>query len=214
MIDAYRCGSWLELAGRLRAVPAGLLLPSRMPTRMSTPAHLFVTMQKLQTHVGCNKRGGSANRASHLLRLFLNLSLLSLLAFSATLQASEGFQSVRLDLVCVEQPMRAVAFGAPGKLSYGEQAPKESDPIDVLVTKNRPGEDFNYDFASIESSAGDLETAEAIWLTGKQIEAQQGRFKINLENLVMTLTETDPDGSARFRRFDCKERAAVESTSD
>jgi hypothetical protein len=170
MIDAYRCSSWFERRGRLRAEPAGFLLT-----------------------------------------LFLNLSLLALLAFSATLQASEGFQPERLDLICVEQPMRAVAFGAPGELSYGEQAPKETDPVDVLVTKSRPGEDFNYDFAIIESGAGYLESKEAIWLTGKQVEAQQGRFKINLENLIMTLTETDPDGGARFRRFECRERAAEET---
>ncbi|MEA3640721.1 MAG: hypothetical protein VBE63_12360 [Lamprobacter sp.] len=136
------------------------------------------------------------------------------MASGATLQASEGFESERLDLICIEQPMRVVAFGAPGELSYDEQAPKESDPIDVLVTKSRPGEDFNYDFASIQSSADDLETEEAIWLTGKQVEAQQGRFKINFENLMMTLTEIDPDGSARFRRFDCKERDSEQNAAD
>ncbi len=128
-------------------------------------------------------------------------------------RAAEGFQPARLDLICIEQPMRAVAFGEPGELSYGEQAPKEPEPIDVLINKSRPGEDFNYDFAIIESSAGYLATDEAIWLTGKQIEAQQGRFKINLENLVMTLTETDPDGSARFRRFECERRQPDDATA-
>jgi len=141
------------------------------------------------------------------------LLLLALLLPGATLHAGEGFRAQRLDLVCIEQPMRAVAFGAPGELSYGEQAPKESDPIDVLVTKTGPGEDFNFDFAVVESSAGYLVTKDAIWLTGKQIEAQQGRFKINLSSLVMTLTETDPDGSARFRRFECEERSADQAAS-
>jgi hypothetical protein len=122
-------------------------------------------------------------------------------------QVAKGFEPEQLDLICIEQPMRAVSFGAPGELSYGEQPPKASDPIEVLVSKSRPGEDFNYDFATIESSAEDLQTEEAIWMTGKQIEAQQGRFKINLSNLMMTLTETDPDGSARFRRFECEQRS-------
>ncbi len=131
-----------------------------------------------------------------------------------SLQAAEGFQSARLDLICIEQPMRAVTFGQPGELSYGEQPPKESNPIDVLATKSRPGEDFNYDFAIIKSSAGYLETEDAIWLTGKQIEAQQGRFKINLETLMMTLTETDPDGSARFRRFECERRPVDDAAAE
>jgi hypothetical protein len=131
----------------------------------------------------------------------------SLAAPLGALQGEEGAQPERLDLVCTEQPMRAVSFGdQPGELSYGEQPPMEPEPIEVSVAKSRPGEDFGYDFAVIESSAADLATDEAIWLAGKQIEAQQGRFKINLENLVMTLTETDPDGSARFRRFSCQSR--------
>lgn len=185
MMNAYRrCGALLERADRLRALPAGLLAPAQRPTRLST---LLSTPAAL---------------------------LLALFASSAPVQASEGFEAEQLDLICVEQPMRAVSFGEPGELSYGEQAPKESDPIDVRVTKSRPGEDFNYDFAIIESSAGDLATEEAIWLTGKQIEAQRGRFKINLSNLVMTLTETDPDGSARFRRFECEERVPEEAASN
>lgn len=140
--------------------------------------------------------------------------LLGLMAPVAALQAADGFEPERLDLICVEQPMRAVSFGAPGELSYGEQAPKESDPVDVLVTKSRPGEDFTYDFAVIESSAAYLQNEEAIWMTGKQIEAQQGRFKINLSNLMMTLTETDPDGSARFRRFECEQRITGNDGTD
>lgn len=142
--------------------------------------------------------------------LSLLLSLIAiapLCALPTTLRADEGAQPERLHLICTEQPMRAVSFGEqPGALSYGEQPPKESGPIEVLVTKRGPGEDFSYDFAVIESSTPDLATEEAIWLPGKQIEAQRGRFKINLENLIMTLTETDPDGSARFRRFSCETR--------
>ncbi|MBK1619761.1 hypothetical protein CKO42_15185 [Lamprobacter modestohalophilus] len=140
--------------------------------------------------------------------------LLGLMAPVAALWAADGFEPERLDLICVEQPMRAVSFGAPGELSYGEQEPKESDPVDVLVTKSRPGEDFTYDFAVIESSAAYLQNEEAIWMTGKQIEAQQGRFKINLSNLMMTLTETDPDGSARFRRFECEQRITGNDGTD
>ncbi|MFP4075998.1 MAG: hypothetical protein ACLFTD_05855 [Halochromatium sp.] len=164
MIDAYRGGSLLGLAGRLRAVP-------------------------------------------------LFLALLALLVASAPLRADEEGPPEQLDLICVEQPMRVVAFGEPGELSYDEQAPRTVDPIEVRISKSRPGEDFNYDFAIIESSADDLETEEAIWLADKQIEAQQGRFKLNLSNLVMTLTETDADGGARFRRFECEPRAADETAS-
>ncbi|MFW6258892.1 MAG: hypothetical protein ACOC26_05310 [Halochromatium sp.] len=165
MIDAYRGGSLLGLAGLLRGAP-------------------------------------------------LFLALLALLAASAPLRADEEEDPPeQLDLICVEQPMRVVAFGEPGELSYDEQAPRTVDPIEVRISKSRPGEDFNYDFAIIESSADDLETEEAIWLADKQIEAQQGRFKLNLSNLVMTLTETDADGGARFRRFECEPRAADETAS-
>ncbi len=176
MMNAYRGGAVLGLAGRLLAVPA-------YPRLLSAPGVLMPLA-------------------------------LALLAPGAALQAGEGFEPEQLDLRCVEQPMRAVAFGEPGELSYGEQAPKESDPIDLLVTKSRPGEDFNIDFALIESSAGYLETEEAVWLADKQIEAQQGRFKLNLSNLTMTLTETDPDGSARFRRFECEQRSGAEAASE
>ncbi|WP_201244552.1 hypothetical protein [Halochromatium salexigens] len=140
--------------------------------------------------------------------------VLALLAPGAAAQADEDFELEQLELVCIEQPMRAVSFGEPGELSYGEQAPKEADPIEVRVTKSRPGEDFNYDFAIIESSTDDLETDEAIWLGDKQVEAQQGRFKLNLSNLVMTLTETDPDGSAHFRRFECENRSGEEAAAE
>jgi hypothetical protein len=116
----------------------------------------------------------------------------------------EGADSNRLALRCTEQPMRAVSFGKPGEVSYGEQPPKETEPVTLTVTKTASGEDFKFDYAAIEASAPYLAVDEAIWISGKQIEAQEGRFKINLDNLVMTLTETDPDGSARFRRFECQ----------
>ncbi len=196
-MNAYRCGACVWLADRPWTLLASLLMPTCIAAGLST-----------------RLSPGLPRRMPRRMSTRAPLVLLALLAFSAVLQASDGFESERLDLVCVEQPMRAVSFGAPGELSYGEQPPKESDPVDVLVTKSRPGEDFNYDFARIESSAEDLETEEAIWLTGKQIEAQQGRFKINLENLMMTLTENEADGSARFRRFECRKRVIDEATAD
>lgn len=118
--------------------------------------------------------------------------------------ATEEETPSRIELVCIEQPIRAVSFGEPGEVNYGEQPPQESEPVSLTVTKTAPGEDFHFDYANIEATVPYLRVEEAIWIRGKQIEAQEGRFKINLDNLVMTLTETDPDGSARFRRFTCE----------
>jgi cytochrome c556 len=118
--------------------------------------------------------------------------------------AAEEVSVDRIDLVCNELPMRAVSFGTSGEVSYGEQPPPESEPVRVNVTKTMPGEDVKFDYATIDSSAEDLAATDAIWISGKQVEAQQGRFKINLENLMITLTEPSPDGSARFRRFQCE----------
>jgi hypothetical protein len=128
--------------------------------------------------------------------------VLPLGAASAAEEGDDG--GGRLELVCTEQPMRAVSFGEPGEVDYGQQPPKEAEPVGLTVTKTAPGEDFKFDYATIEATVPDLAVDEAIWISGKQVEAQEGRFKINLDNLVMTLTETDPDGSARFRRFECE----------
>jgi hypothetical protein len=147
-------------------------------------------------------------RRDHRRNSWLAVSFIVCLGTTGLADAAEEQAPSRLELVCREQPMRAVSFGEPGEVSYGEQPPQETEPVMLTVTKTAPGEDFHFDYASIEAGRPYLAVEEAIWISGKQIEAQEGRFKINLDNLVMTLTETDPDGSARFRRFQCEEEGA------
>lgn len=146
-------------------------------------------------------------------RLAGSAMLLAGSLLAAPLLADPAVPVERLNLICQEEPMRAVSFGEPGEVSYGEQPPRESEPVTLTLTKTAPGEDFQFDYATIDASAPDLSATDAIWIKGKQIEAQHGRFKINLNNLVMTLTETDPDGSARFRRFQCEKRLSAEGPS-
>lgn len=145
-------------------------------------------------------------RKDHHRTSWLAVSLVACLGSAGPAGAADQQAPTRLELVCREQPMRAVSFGDPGQVSYGEQPPQEREPVTLTISKTEPGEDFHFDYASIEASRPYLAVDEAIWISGKQIEAQEGRFKLNLDNLVMTLTETDPDGSARFRRFACEEQ--------
>ena len=119
---------------------------------------------------------------------------------------SEPVPMGRVQLVCTEGPMRVVSFGEAGQVNYGEQPPTETAPVTLTITKTGAGQDFNVDSAAIETDTHGLAAGDAVWIKGKQIEAQNGRFRINLENLMMTLTEVEPDGSARFRRFACEER--------
>ena len=138
--------------------------------------------------------------------------LLPLAVAAAEEPAQEGARTPterpeRLELICSEAPVRRVSYGEPGEVSYTEAAPLTAEPFPVTVIRIGPSADFRYDLATVESALPELESDEAIWIGSRQIEAQRGRFRINLDSLVMTLTEHGEGASARFRRFDCERRA-------
>jgi hypothetical protein len=105
----------------------------------------------------------------------------------------------RLELICTEAPVRRVSFGQPGEVNYTETAPQTTQPFPVTVTRTGPGADSRYDLATVESGLPALDSDEAIWIGSQQIEAQRGRFRINLDNLVMTLTEHGEGASGAAR---------------
>jgi hypothetical protein len=139
----------------------------------------------------------------------LAFALMALAAGVGWAAPPDDASAERLELVCSEQPMRAVSFAPDGEVSYGERPAKESGPVSLSVKWLGPGEEINFDVATIESKTAGIAAEHALWIRGKQVEAHQGRLRINLENLVMTLTEDEGDGNARFRRFACEERASA-----
>ncbi len=135
----------------------------------------------------------------------LPLRLLPVLLTVGLAHASDPVD--RIDLTCVEQPMRHVVFGDGGRVDYREEPPRETAPIRLAVIKAGEGDDSSATggvAARIESDLDYLRTERATWLPDRSIEAPRGRLRINLENNVVTLSETGANSETWFRRFDCQ----------
>lgn len=139
------------------------------------------------------------------------LRLAAVLAVPSVLPAVAAELPGRLDLVCVEQPMRHVSFGPDGQIGYGEQPPRAPGAVAVSVIRAEQRGGDTSDAARIESPNADLAADQATWIDGFQVEARQGHLRIDLASQVLTLAETGTAGEATFRRFRCEPR--VEATS-
>jgi hypothetical protein len=139
------------------------------------------------------------------------LIVLALLLVTAPAAAEDDAARDRIDLVCTEQPVRHVAFGDAGQVTYEELPPKEQEPVHISVIRSDTGKRYVIDEARIESDRPYLNVDRAAWTHGEQIDAEQGRIRLNLKNYVLTVVETGTDGQANFRRFQCKE---PEQTAD
>lgn len=110
----------------------------------------------------------------------------------------------RVDLTCTEQPSHEVVFGADGQVSYEEQPPRITDAVPVSVLRTDDKGAYAVDAARIESPRPELSAPLAVWVGTSQVDAGDGRLRLNLTNNVLTLVETDSAGQARFRRFQCE----------
>jgi hypothetical protein len=140
------------------------------------------------------------------------LVLLGLMPAAATAQAPETPVDLpdRIGLTCTEQPAKRVAFGDDGTVDYREVPPAETAPVTVTITRLDAGAGYAVDAARIDSSAPYLAVEKATWTAGHQVDANQGQLRINLDNNIVTLTETGADGQAAFRRFECERLSAGE----
>jgi hypothetical protein len=118
----------------------------------------------------------------------------------------------RIELVCTEQPSRHVAFGEDGRVTYEQQTPREQEPVRLTVVRSDTSQRYTIDAARIESDAPYLQADRATWTYGEQVDAGQGRVRLNLKTNVLTVAEYGADGQASFRRFQCHESEPAQST--
>lgn len=132
--------------------------------------------------------------------------LFGLLLSAGVAHASEAVD--RIDLICTEQPMQHVIFGDGGQVDYREEPPRETAPVQFAVIKTGGEPDASAAggsfVARIESDADYLRTERASWSPGRSIQAPEGRLRLNLENNVLTLSETGVNSETWFRRFECE----------
>ncbi|EIC20994.1 hypothetical protein [Thiorhodovibrio frisius] len=146
-------------------------------------------------------------------RPFMLALAASLLVLQPTAFATEAPPApTRISLSCVEQPTRQVSFDGQGQVSYTEVAAENQEPITLTIIKTSPGEAYNIEPARIESSAAWLNRAEAVWSRETQVDADNGRLRIDLSNNQLYITEAEADGNAHFRRFHCEPVVADEAT--
>jgi hypothetical protein len=111
----------------------------------------------------------------------------------------------RIELLCTEQPFNHVVFGDDGQITYEQQPPKEQDPVSVALIRDKGTKGQAVYGARIESPTPYLQADQATWTPGHQVDAQQGRLRIDLNTKVLTVSETQTPGQASFRRFQCKD---------
>ena len=133
-------------------------------------------------------------------------SLLAMLLSASVAHASEPMD--RLDLICTEQPMQHVNFGEGGRVDYREEPPREKSPVQLAIIRTGDEADAaaagGSFVARIESDVDSLRTERASWAPGRSIQAPEGRLRLNLENYMMTLSETGANSETWFRRFKCE----------
>lgn len=104
--------------------------------------------------------------------------------------------------------MQHVIFGDGGRVDYREEPPRETAPVQLAVIKTGGEPDASAAggsfVARIESDVDYLRTERASWSPGRSIQAPEGRLRLNLENNVLTLSETGDNSETWFRRFDCE----------
>jgi hypothetical protein len=142
-----------------------------------------------------------SNRAPHALVMLTALALLSPAA------AAEDEPKDRIELVCTEQPVRHVAFGDAGQVTYEELPPREPEPVRITVIRSDTSQRYVIDAARIESETPYLAVEQATWTHGQQVDADAGRLRLNLKTNVLSVAETGTAGQAAFRRFQCREPA-------
>jgi hypothetical protein len=132
--------------------------------------------------------------------------LLALLLSAGVAHASDAVD--RIDLLCTEQPIQHVIFGDGGQVDYREEPPRETAPVQLAVIKTGGEPDASAAggsvVARIESDADYLRTEQASWAPGRSVQAPEGRLHLNLENNVLTLSETGANSETWFRRFKCE----------
>ena len=109
----------------------------------------------------------------------------------------------RIELRCAEQPMRHVVFGGENGVTYQEEPARTSEPVRVVVVQVAPDPEAGIEPAHIESDLPELVDDRAIWIEGQQVDSRGGQLRINLRNLVLTLSETGANSETWFRRFAC-----------
>lgn len=119
----------------------------------------------------------------------------------------------RISLECVEQPARQVQFGDDGQVHYGETSALMSHPVTLTVIRIEPTSNYAIEPARIDSEIPWLRRERAVWTREDQIDADNGRLRINLATQTLLITEVAADGNARFRRFVCQ-RQTEPSTAD
>jgi hypothetical protein len=125
-----------------------------------------------------------------------------LLSISASIQADEPAE--RIDLVCTEQPLKHVVFGADGKIDYREEPPREPAPVRLAVIKTSPGGKSEVEPARMESAVPYLQIDDAFWTAGGQVDSRNGLVRLDLQTNVLTVAETGTAGEAAFRHFQCE----------
>ena len=129
-----------------------------------------------------------------------------LLSISASIQADEPAE--RIDLVCTEQPLKHVVFGADGQIDYREEPPRETAPVRLTVIKTHPGGKSELAPARTESDVPDLNIDDATWTAGGQVDGRNGSVRLDLQTNVLTVAETGTAGEAAFRHFQCERQPA------
>ena len=124
-----------------------------------------------------------------------------LLSQAASIQADEPAE--RIDLVCTEQPLKHVVFGADGKIDYREE-PREPAPVRLAVIKTSPGGKSEVEPARMESAVPYLQIDDAFWTAGGQVDSRNGLVRLDLQTNVLTVAETGTAGEAAFRHFQCE----------
>lgn len=144
------------------------------------------------------------------------VGLVGALSFTGISEAQQLAPSeqgpTRLELRCIEQPMRHLVFGEAG-VSYQEEPARTSESVRVAVTQIAPAPEAGIEPARIESDLPELVDDRAIWIEGQQIDSRGGQLRVNLQNLVITLSETGANSETWFRRFECEQLTANDGGS-
>ena len=133
------------------------------------------------------------------------LAAATLLVVPPGIAAAADKSPDRIELRCTEQPFNHVVFGDDGKITYEQLPPKEPEPVPLVLIRDKGTKGQAVYDARIESPIPYLQADQATWTQGHQVDAQQGRLRIDLNTNVLTVSETQTPGQASFRRFQCKE---------
>jgi hypothetical protein len=129
----------------------------------------------------------------------------SLLIVFPGISAAADKPQDRIELLCTEQPFNHVVFGDNGQITYEQLPPKEREPVSLVLIRDKGTKGQTVYGARIESPIPYLQADQATWTQGHQVDAQQGRLRVDLSTNVLTVSETQTPGRASFRRFQCQD---------